>query len=219
MVLCVLTVLSTSQQNNNQIYAAHTNALNYLTTVMICHPFSPFFFVHGFFMCLKSWRQLLIFFMNCLLSCHRCYDGCFRLIRIRCLLFLNWTLGYHSQGDDYCCQTIHSFPSFRLGTAVEIVCGGCLCSATTPDRSLKQRWLTWTTSAVEAAWGEHVLQPPSSGSGGHPEAIQRSFVFILLQEFVEHDKWMHIDIAGVMTNKKEVAYLGAGMSGDNLNFS
>ena len=35
----------------------------------------------------------------------------------------------------------------------------------------------------------------------------------VLQEFVTHEKWMHLDIAGVMGNKSEVSYLGKGMSG------
>ncbi|ELU18801.1 hypothetical protein CAPTEDRAFT_226733 [Capitella teleta] len=48
------------------------------------------------------------------------------------------------------------------------------------------------------------------GSGGRVGGACTAAAF--LREFVEHDKWMHIDIAGVMTNKKEVAYLGAGMS-------
>ena len=34
-----------------------------------------------------------------------------------------------------------------------------------------------------------------------------------LQEFVEIDKWAHLDIAGVMQNQGEVSYLGNGMSG------
>lgn len=34
-----------------------------------------------------------------------------------------------------------------------------------------------------------------------------------LKEFVTCDHWMHMDIAGVMENKDEVAYLGKGMSG------
>lgn len=35
----------------------------------------------------------------------------------------------------------------------------------------------------------------------------------IFQEFVTCDHWMHMDIAGVMENKDEVAYLGKGMSG------
>lgn len=34
-----------------------------------------------------------------------------------------------------------------------------------------------------------------------------------LKEFVSTDEWMHIDIAGVMSNKSEVPYLGKGMTG------
>jgi len=34
-----------------------------------------------------------------------------------------------------------------------------------------------------------------------------------LGEFVENSEWAHVDIAGVMDNKTEVPYLGAGMSG------
>ncbi|ESO98387.1 hypothetical protein LOTGIDRAFT_231435 [Lottia gigantea] len=34
-----------------------------------------------------------------------------------------------------------------------------------------------------------------------------------LKEFVENKNWLHLDIAGVMMNKDEVAYLGKGMSG------
>lgn len=34
-----------------------------------------------------------------------------------------------------------------------------------------------------------------------------------LKEFVTHDKWMHLDIAGVMDNKNEVPYLPKGMTG------
>jgi len=34
-----------------------------------------------------------------------------------------------------------------------------------------------------------------------------------LREFVTHDKWMHLDIAGVMMNKSEVSYIPKGMSG------
>ncbi|XP_066136854.1 cytosol aminopeptidase [Saccopteryx bilineata] len=34
-----------------------------------------------------------------------------------------------------------------------------------------------------------------------------------LKEFVSHPKWAHLDIAGVMTNKDEIAYLRKGMTG------
>jgi len=34
-----------------------------------------------------------------------------------------------------------------------------------------------------------------------------------LSEFVTHDNWMHLDIAGVMMNKTEVPYIPKGMSG------
>ena len=34
-----------------------------------------------------------------------------------------------------------------------------------------------------------------------------------VQEFVTHQKWMHLDIAGVMMNKSDVCYIGKGMSG------
>jgi len=34
-----------------------------------------------------------------------------------------------------------------------------------------------------------------------------------LWEFVNHDNWMHLDIAGVMSNKAEVPYVPKGMSG------
>jgi len=34
-----------------------------------------------------------------------------------------------------------------------------------------------------------------------------------LREFVTHSNWLHLDIAGVMDNKDEVAYLSKGMSG------
>lgn len=33
------------------------------------------------------------------------------------------------------------------------------------------------------------------------------------QEFVTCDKWMHMDIAGIIGNVDEVAYLGKGTSG------
>lgn len=32
------------------------------------------------------------------------------------------------------------------------------------------------------------------------------------------DNWVHLDIAGVMTNKGDVAYMGKGMSGTNNTF-
>ena len=38
----------------------------------------------------------------------------------------------------------------------------------------------------------------------------------VLQEFVNHDHWMHLDIAGVMGNKSEVPYLPKGMAGKML---
>ncbi|XP_052772119.1 cytosol aminopeptidase-like [Mya arenaria] len=34
-----------------------------------------------------------------------------------------------------------------------------------------------------------------------------------LKEFVTHEDWLHLDIAGVMSNKDEVPYLGKGMAG------
>lgn len=33
------------------------------------------------------------------------------------------------------------------------------------------------------------------------------------QEFVNNKNWLHLDIAGVMSNSGDVAYLGKGMSG------
>lgn len=33
------------------------------------------------------------------------------------------------------------------------------------------------------------------------------------QEFVNNKNWLHLDIAGVMSNNGDVAYLGKGMSG------
>ena len=41
-------------------------------------------------------------------------------------------------------------------------------------------------------------------------------ILIILQEFVTTDKWVHLDIAGVMSNTNEVPYLGKGMSGKFL---
>ncbi len=39
-------------------------------------------------------------------------------------------------------------------------------------------------------------------------------MFCPFQEFVTHERWMHMDIAGVMmTNGTEVPYLPKGMSG------
>jgi len=37
-----------------------------------------------------------------------------------------------------------------------------------------------------------------------------------LREFVTHPNWLHLDIAGTMENKDEVAYLGKGMAGRPL---
>jgi aminopeptidase len=34
-----------------------------------------------------------------------------------------------------------------------------------------------------------------------------------LKEFVKNENWMHMDIAGVMSNSSDVPYLGKGMSG------
>ena len=38
----------------------------------------------------------------------------------------------------------------------------------------------------------------------------------LIQEFVEVDRWAHLDIAGVMESHGEEAYLNKGMSGDDF---
>ena len=43
--------------------------------------------------------------------------------------------------------------------------------------------------------------------------VALSLIYCLLQEFVSHDNWMHLDIAGVMMNKTEVPYVPKGMSG------
>jgi len=45
------------------------------------------------------------------------------------------------------------------------------------------------------------------GAGG--SCIAAAF----LREFVTHENWLHLDIAGVMDNKDEVPYLAKGMSG------
>lgn len=40
---------------------------------------------------------------------------------------------------------------------------------------------------------------------------------LLWQEFVNNKNWLHLDIAGVMSNSGDVAYLGKGMSGMEHN--
>jgi len=49
------------------------------------------------------------------------------------------------------------------------------------------------------------------GGGGRGGGACTAAAF--LSEFVKCEEWAHVDIAGVMDNKKEVPYLGAGMSG------
>jgi aminopeptidase len=49
------------------------------------------------------------------------------------------------------------------------------------------------------------------GGGGRGGGACTAAAF--LGEFVENSEWAHVDIAGVMDNKSEVAYLSAGMSG------
>ena len=46
--------------------------------------------------------------------------------------------------------------------------------------------------------------------------FQKNFLIVFyfsFQEFVEIDRWAHLDIAGVMDNKGDILYLGNGMSG------
>lgn len=49
--------------------------------------------------------------------------------------------------------------------------------------------------------------------GKHAKDAGSCLAAVFLKEFVTCDHWMHMDIAGVMENKDEVAYLGKGMSG------
>ena len=39
------------------------------------------------------------------------------------------------------------------------------------------------------------------------------------QEFVTNKNWMHMDIAGVMSNKKEVPYVTPGMAGSSIGLA
>ena len=50
---------------------------------------------------------------------------------------------------------------------------------------------------------------------GEGEVREMYFLF-LIQEFVEVDRWAHLDIAGVMESHGEEAYLNKGMSGGLL---
>ena len=50
----------------------------------------------------------------------------------------------------------------------------------------------------------------NAGQGG--SCIAAAF----LKEFVTHPKWMHLDIAGVMDSKEEIAYVSKGMAGRPL---
>ena len=43
--------------------------------------------------------------------------------------------------------------------------------------------------------------------------LQIELLVFAFQEFVECPQWMHLDIAGVMHNTADVAYLPAGMAG------
>eukprot|EP00106_Octopus_bimaculoides_P013588 XP_014781030.1 PREDICTED: uncharacterized protein LOC106876828 [Octopus bimaculoides] len=49
--------------------------------------------------------------------------------------------------------------------------------------------------------------------GKHSRAGGSCTAAAFLKEFVESSDWIHLDIAGVMSNKDEVAHLGSGMSG------
>ena len=51
------------------------------------------------------------------------------------------------------------------------------------------------------------------GGGGYLKTVFIIFFHLRFQEFVTNKNWLHLDIAGVMSNKGEVPYLGKGMAG------
>ena len=42
---------------------------------------------------------------------------------------------------------------------------------------------------------------------------------VAFQDFVTNKNWMHMDIAGVMSNKKEVPYVTPGMAGSSIGLA